>query len=76
MPEADLGRLWEDYRKAALFCLVYPVVASRGMDLSDPRQRDLVDSMLRRFERAVEELDLASPLSSGAGHCLADPPGA
>ena len=62
MPEADLDRLWEDYRKAALFCLVYPVVASRGMDLEDPRQRDLVDCMLRRFDRAVRELDLAELL--------------
>jgi hypothetical protein len=60
VPEGDLGRLWEDYRKAALFCLVYPVVASRGMDLGDARQRGLVDCMLRRFDRAVAELDLAS----------------
>jgi fructosamine-3-kinase len=59
VPESDLGRLWEDYRKAALFCLVYPVVASRGMDLGDPRQRGLVACMLRRFDRAVAELDLA-----------------
>ena len=44
VPEADLGRLWEDYRKAALFCLVYPIVASRGMDLDDPRQRALVSA--------------------------------
>jgi aminoglycoside phosphotransferase (APT) family kinase protein len=58
VPESDLGRLWEDYRKAALFCLVYPIVAARGMDLSDPRQRALVECMNERFERAVEELDL------------------
>jgi hypothetical protein len=58
VPEGDLGRLWEDYRKAALFCLAYPIVASRGMDLDDPRQRGLVDCMLRRFARAVDELDL------------------
>jgi hypothetical protein len=62
VPEGDLGRLWEDYRKAALFCLVYPVVASRGMDLDDARQRGLVVCMLRRFARAVEELDLAALL--------------
>jgi fructosamine-3-kinase len=62
VPGSDLGRLWEDYRKAPLFCLVYPVVASRGMDLDDPRQRGLVDCMLRRFDRAVAELDLASLL--------------
>jgi aminoglycoside phosphotransferase (APT) family kinase protein len=60
--EADLGRMWEDYRVAALFCLVYPVVASRGMDLSDPRQYELLECMNSRFARAVEELDLASLL--------------
>jgi Ser/Thr protein kinase RdoA (MazF antagonist) len=58
----DLGRAWDDYRKAALFCLVYPIVASRGMDLADKRQRDLVDAMNARFARAVDDLDLASLL--------------
>lgn len=62
VPEGDLGRLWEDYRKAALFCLVYPIVASRGMDLEDPRQRGLVACMLARFARAVEELELGELL--------------
>jgi hypothetical protein len=62
VPADDLGRMWEDYRTAALFCLVYPVVAARGMDLSDPRQRELVGSMMRRFDRAVEELSLADLL--------------
>ena len=38
VPEADLATAWEDYRRAALFCLVYPVVAWRGMDAGDPRQ--------------------------------------
>lgn len=55
----DLSRAWEDYRKAALFCLVYPIVASRGMDLSDKRQHDLVDCMNTRFARAVDDLGLA-----------------
>jgi fructosamine-3-kinase len=58
VPDGDLGRLWEDYRKAALFCLVYPIVASRGMDLDDPRQRGLVECMMGRFARAVDELQL------------------
>lgn len=62
VPEADLGRLWEDYRKAALFCLVYPIIASRGMDLDDARQRGLVECMLQRFDRAVGALDLADLL--------------
>jgi hypothetical protein len=58
VPEADLDGLWELYRKSALFCLVYPVVASRGMDLTDPRQKGLVDCMNDRFARAVDELAL------------------
>jgi hypothetical protein len=58
VPEADLGRLWDDYRKAALFCLVYPIVAARGMDLADPRQRALVECMNARFARAVDDLAL------------------
>ncbi len=60
VPEGDLANIWENYRKAALFCLVYPVVASRGMDLADPRQRDLLNTMQSRLGRAARELDLAS----------------
>jgi len=59
---ADLTGMWDGYRKAALFCLVYPIVASRGMDLDDPRQHALVACMNSRFERAVEELELADLL--------------
>jgi hypothetical protein len=33
------------------------------MDLSDPRQRGLVDCMNTRIGRAIEELDLASLLA-------------
>jgi hypothetical protein len=62
VPGSDLETAWDDYRAAALFCLVYPVVAWRGMDASDPRQRDLADTMLERFGRAVAELDLADLL--------------
>jgi hypothetical protein len=54
--------MWDDYRDAALFCLVYPVVACRGMDFADHRQKDLVDCMLRRFDRAVGQLDLIERL--------------
>ena len=58
----DTERLWDDYRLAALFCLVYPVVASRGMDLGDPRQFELLDKLNTRFARALEELALAELL--------------
>jgi hypothetical protein len=60
--ESDLADAWDQYRRAALFCLVYPIVASRGMDLSDPRQHDLIDCMNTRFARAVDQLDLVDLL--------------
>jgi Phosphotransferase enzyme family len=56
---ADTEGLWDQYRRAAYFCLVYPIVASRGMDFEDPRQRALLDAMTSRFARAVRDLDLA-----------------
>lgn len=62
VPEADTASLWDEYRAAALFCLVYPVVASRGMELHEPRQRALLETMLSRFARAVDELALADLL--------------
>jgi len=58
----DKKALWEHYRSAALFCLAYPIIASRGMDLSEKRSFDLVDCMNSRFDRAVRELDLISLL--------------
>jgi hypothetical protein len=58
----DRAQCWLDYRRAALFCLVYPVVASRGMDLDDPRQRGLIEVMNQRYARAAVELDLAELL--------------
>ena len=60
IPENDLGGMWDQYRKAALFCLAYPIIASRGMDLTDPRQRDLVHCMNTRLGRAIDELDLST----------------
>ena len=62
VPAGDLATAWDDYRAAALFCLVYPVVAWRGMDASDPRQTGLATTMLERFDRAVAELDLEALL--------------
>lgn len=59
---ADRGQCWLDYRRAALFCLTYPVVASRGMDLGDPRQLGLVQTMISRYDRAARELALVDLL--------------
>ncbi|MEM8707732.1 MAG: phosphotransferase [Actinomycetota bacterium] len=64
VPESETTALWDRYRDAALFCLVYPIVASRGMDLSDERQYALVDNMNTRFVRAVDQLNLADLLSA------------
>lgn len=59
VPEEQTVGLWDRYREAALFCLVYPIVASRGMDLSDERQYQLIENMNSRFARAVDQLNLA-----------------
>jgi hypothetical protein len=55
----DAEDLWLQYRRCALFCLAYPVIASRGMDLNNPRERKLLEMMNERFDRAVRELNLA-----------------
>lgn len=60
--EAETVDLWDRYREAAYFCLVYPIVASRGMDFGDERQFQLVDNMNSRFARAVDQLNLADLL--------------
>ncbi len=62
VPESDLADMWEKYRIASMFCLVYPAVASRGMDLDVPRERDLANVMLSRQARAAVDLDWVSLL--------------
>jgi hypothetical protein len=47
-----------------LFCLVYPIVAARGMDFDDPRQFALIEAMNRRCARAINALDLESLLDA------------
>lgn len=58
----DPEQEWLLYRKAALFCLVYPIVASRGMNLDNPRERHLIECMNSRFARAIDQLDLTELL--------------
>ena len=57
--DVDVDLSWHHYRTAALFCLVYPIVASRGMDLANPRELNLIECMNSRFARAIDDLDLA-----------------
>jgi len=54
--------MWERYRVAALFCIVYPVVAARGMNLEIPREADLVNTMMGRLGSAANALGLADLL--------------
>lgn len=63
VPESDLADMWEKYRIASLFCLVYPAVAARGMDLDVPRERDLANVMMSRQARAAVDLDWMSLLA-------------
>jgi len=64
VPAVDKDLLWHTYRTAALVCLVYPLVAIRHMDLSDPRTRKLAHNMLRRCARAIEDLELENLLAN------------
>lgn len=57
--DEDLADMHEQYRRAALFCLVYPVVAAHGMDLTDERQAALVNVMMGNLSRAVDDHSLA-----------------
>ncbi len=63
VPASDLGNMWQKYRAASLFCLVYPAVAARGMDLDVPRERDLANVMMARQARAATDLDWVSMLA-------------
>ena len=63
VPRSDLADMWDKYRIASLFCLVYPAVASRAMDLDVPRERDLANVMLSRQARAAVDLDWMSLLA-------------
>ena len=57
-PESELAAMWDCYRVAALFCVCYGMIAARGMDLAEERQRSLLAASFERFSRAAEELSL------------------
>ena len=57
VPKAETSHLWENYRVAALFCLVYPVAGGQ-YDSNDPRALALADTMLARCARAIDDLSL------------------
>jgi thiamine kinase-like enzyme len=47
---------WEGYRLAVMWCMMYPVAAGGGLDLSNERGVALARAMARRSFAAIEEL--------------------
>jgi aminoglycoside/choline kinase family phosphotransferase len=58
----SLGELWEDYREAALFMLIYPVTICGSLDLENPRARALGEALLVRSLDAITCLKSAEKL--------------
>jgi hypothetical protein len=49
----EFGQCVEDYRRAVLFCFVYPVMAGGLGDLSNERGRTLAVTMAERSSAAI-----------------------
>ncbi len=47
---------WTDYRRAVMFCLVYPIAVFGGVDLGNERGLALAEALLERSAAAVEGL--------------------
>jgi hypothetical protein len=52
----SLADLWEEYREAALFALVYPITVCGALDLTNDRARALGDVFLKRSLDAISDL--------------------
>ncbi len=50
---------WEDYRRAALFMIVYPVIGMGSLDMANERGVELFTAMLTRTVSAIEDLNSA-----------------
>jgi hypothetical protein len=60
----SLEDCFQDYRKAATYCLCYPLIAAGTLDLSNERGRSLAAMMLNRSLSAAQDLDSLSLLQS------------
>ena len=56
---------WRSYRRNMLGVLMPCILACGGLDLGDPRLRDVVESGLRRALAALEDLEVAEFLPRG-----------
>jgi hypothetical protein len=48
---------FDDYRRSAMFCLVYPVISGGNLDLANERGVELVTAMLDRSVATILDLD-------------------
>ncbi|MFN0096765.1 MAG: phosphotransferase [Dehalococcoidia bacterium] len=53
----SLESAWEGYRRAVMWCMMYPVAAGGGIDLTNDRGVELARAMARRSFAAIEELE-------------------
>jgi Ecdysteroid kinase-like family len=53
----SLAACFDDYRRAATYCVVYPLLAAGALDLSNERGRALARAMLERALSAARDAD-------------------
>jgi len=53
----SFDRCFDDYRRSAMFCLVYPVISGGNLDLANERGVELVTVMLDRSIATILDLD-------------------
>ena len=73
-PESELDGMWDIYRGAVLFCVCYPMIAGAGMDLTDDRQRGLLEATFERVRACRRRAEPARPALSGSEPPLGPPP--
>jgi hypothetical protein len=53
----NFDQCWEDYRRGALFMIVYPVIGMGSLDLANERGVELFTTILNRTVSAIEDLN-------------------
>ena len=58
--------LFDDYRRCAMFCLVYPVIGGGNLDLANVRGVELFGAMLDRSIATILDLDCDEMIPNGS----------
>jgi hypothetical protein len=58
--QADAAWAWEQFRYGAMLGFVYPVIATGGLTIDDPRHLVLTRALFDRSVRAIQALDVAA----------------